>query len=928
MTATSETPDEPNSPTESPADLSKTGRFEESAGSASPTHAVTADHLPTIDRSAKARTLTSAGTEHFGTLVSAEGIIEPPASFSIPGYEILGELGRGGMGVVYKARQIRAERLVALKLMLHAGHAGSKARERFGLEVQAVARFQHPNIVQLYEVGEADGLPYFTLEFVPGGTLSKKIDLSLLSVRETATFMVILARAIGYAHRAGVVHRDLKPGNVLLAADGSPKIADFGLARKLGDDTHLTHTGAVVGTPSYMAPEQASAETSAIGPAADIYALGAILYELLTGRPPFVGATVLDIFDQVRNSEPLPPSALQPRVPRDLETICLKCLQKDPAKRYTTADELAADLERFGRGAPIKARRISPAARAIRWCRRNPAPTAVVALSLLAAVLAGWAAITISAQKGTLTKQKNALAEQYETIKSQNQDIIAKQEALVAKEKLASARLEVNRGLVSAFAQDAPSVADNHPLAQDLKADITQLVIRLLNESQDQADVGTLTQRGLLTLATREGDLARIQKKLNEAEAHYQKALHMAEEVVKTETKEKDKAQSNLSFAYIKQGELAQDRKKHSEAIDWYKRSLAIRQQIAERPQTGELDPADCSIELGRIRVKLAEAYFADKQYAKAFPEAQAGLERIERYAAGVTDKRRSEMVNRDLALALMLVGNLAFRTEQQALGHECFKRAIDILERQSKANPDSLTPHYNLSKAYSEYGDWLYMKADQPREALKYFDRAQKQNRLLCGSRDVVNVEQTGLALGYYRLGLAAEMSGDATQAKKYFTRCRDLRETRVREVEEEYSFISTNRKVIDAKIDRMLAQARCQQVAEVTKMVEQLLALAALEKVNPKDQMHVAEAKELKAHYLLFAGCGLNILARYMTPSDPKRAEFTKKAVECIGLAVDNGFDNLWFLGNDADLEAIRPDPAYQAILERLRQKQKSKP
>src|SRR5262249_24367222 len=352
MSASSEIPGDSNSRTESPSELSKTGRFEESEGSSSPSQAVTADHSPNA-HSPNSPTLTSPGTELFGASEAGDRVLGAPGSMAIQGYEILGELGRGGMGVVYKARQIKADRLVALKLMLHAGHAGSKGVELFRLEIQAIDRLQHPNTVQLYEVGESGGLPYFTLEFVPGGTLSKKIHESLLPAADIAALMVILARAISYAHRAGVIHRDLKPGNVLLAADGSPKIADFGLARKLEDDTHLTHTGAVVGTPSYMAPEQASGQTSAIGPAADIYALGAILYELLTGRPPFLGPTVLDIFDQVRNAEPLPPSALQRRVPRDLETICLKCLQKDPAKRYASADELADDLERFQRGEPI-----------------------------------------------------------------------------------------------------------------------------------------------------------------------------------------------------------------------------------------------------------------------------------------------------------------------------------------------------------------------------------------------------------------------------------------------------------------------------------------------------------------------------------------------------------------------------------------------
>ncbi|HLW68668.1 MAG TPA: serine/threonine-protein kinase, partial [Gemmataceae bacterium] len=304
MPSSSEIPADPGSRTESPEDFSKTGRFDESASSS---HGVTADHIPANGHSPQSPTLTSPGTEQFGVSDSRDGATGPPASFAIPGYEILSELGRGGMGVVYKARQVKADRLVALKLMLHAGHAGSKARERFSLEVQAVARLQHPNIVQLYEVGETDGLPYFTLEFVPGGTLSNKIDQSLLTGREVAALLGVLAHAIGYAHRAGVIHRDLKPGNILLTTDGSPKIADFGLARKLEDETHLTHTGAVVGTPSYMAPEQAAGETAAVGPAVDIYALGAILYELLTGRPPFVGTTVIDIFDQVRNTEPLPP---------------------------------------------------------------------------------------------------------------------------------------------------------------------------------------------------------------------------------------------------------------------------------------------------------------------------------------------------------------------------------------------------------------------------------------------------------------------------------------------------------------------------------------------------------------------------------------------------------------------------------------------
>jgi len=864
----------------------------------------------------------TGGSTQVGDPLPGEKLIAA-ASIAVPGYEVLGVLGRGGMGIVYKARQIKADRLVALKLMLHAEHAGTDARARFDNEARAVARMQHPNIVQVFEVGEANGLPFFSLEFVAGGTLSQMIKQSLLPASEIAVLLATLARAMSYAHRNSVIHRDLKPGNILLTPEGTPKIADFGLARKTEADTHVTQVGAVVGTPSYMAPEQAGGNPDAISPAVDVYALGAILYELLTGRAPFLGQTILEVLEQVRSNEPLAPSALQPHVPRDLETICLKCLQKDAAKRYVSADELADDLERYRRREPIKARPIGPLARAVRWCRRNPAPAAVVALSLLAALIAGGAAFMIAGQKSKIATQNKDIIDQNEKITAQKND-------LAAKEKIATARLEVNRRLVSAFAQDAPAVADNHPLAEDLKSDVLQLVIRLLIESQDQADVGTLTQRGLLTLETREGDLARMNKKLAEAEAHYQKAFRMAEEVVQKETIEKDKAQSNLAFAYIKQGELAQDRKKHAEAVDWYEKALAIRQQLVNRPETGELNPVDCKLDLGRMHVKLADAYFADKRYALAMPEAQAGSALIDKCSKSITDKRRAEMANQDLGRAFILIGNLAFRSGNPDLGHKSFKEAIDIFEQQLKINPESFTTRFNLSRVYSEYGDWLYMRADQPKEALTYFEKAQKQNRLLCGSQGVVNIEQTGMALGYYRLGVAAEKVGKLADAKTYYGRCLELRELRLRELQEEFSFLSTNRKVIDAKIDRMLAQARCQRGDDVLKMARFLLKHAA--DVKPMDEKNpelVTDANELKAHCELFAGIGYALVSWTLTPSDPRRDEYVNKAIDYVRQAVEHGFDNLWFLENDADLDSIRLLPDYKKnVLEPVRAKKKTGP
>jgi serine/threonine protein kinase len=283
------------------------------------------------------------------------------------------------MGVVYQARQLRLQRLVALKMILGGGHAGDDLLARFRTEAEAVARLNHPNVVQVFEVGEHQGLPWLSLEFCPGGSLEKKLAGTPLPDKEAAALVQTLARAMAAAHQAGIVHRDLKPGNVLLAADGTPKITDFGLARKL-DEQSRTQTGAALGTPSYMAPEQAEGKKG-VGPAADIYALGAILYECLTGRPPFKSATTYDTLMQVVADEPVPPTRLNRQVPLDLETMVLKCLRKNPRRRYRSASALANDLGRFLRGEPILARPVGLRERAEKWMRRNPSQTAVLAVT-------------------------------------------------------------------------------------------------------------------------------------------------------------------------------------------------------------------------------------------------------------------------------------------------------------------------------------------------------------------------------------------------------------------------------------------------------------------------------------------------------------------------------------------------------------------
>jgi eukaryotic-like serine/threonine-protein kinase len=310
----------------------------------------------------------------------------PPGELPhILGYEVQRVLGRGGMGVVYAARHLRLDRSVALKMLLAGPYAGLQELERFLREAQAVAGLRHPNVVQLYDVGDVDGHPYFTMELVEGGSLARKLAESPLPAREAAALVATVAEAIQAAHDSGIVHRDLKPANVLLTADGRPKVTDFGLARRLERDGELTLSGAPMGTPNYMSPEQARGDKDAIGPATDVYALGAILYECLTGRPPFRAESAAATLQQVLDNEPVPPARLNPRVPRDLDTICLKCLHKEPLRRYASATALAEDLRRFECGEPIVARPVGRLERAAKWCRRRPAAAAILAAGLMLA---------------------------------------------------------------------------------------------------------------------------------------------------------------------------------------------------------------------------------------------------------------------------------------------------------------------------------------------------------------------------------------------------------------------------------------------------------------------------------------------------------------------------------------------------------------
>lgn len=368
---------------------------------------------PRCGDAAEAETLDGLCLRCLGQFAFGAGLFASPAlpsSLALLGsfgdYELTEEIARGGMGVVYRARQISLDRQVAVKLLRDGALASRDESERLRAEAGAAAALQHPGIVAIHEVGEHDGQPFFSMEFIAGQNLAELTREGPLPARRSAELVAAVADAVQHAHDRGVLHRDLKPSNVIVDAAGAPHVTDFGLARRVNVDSHLTLSGQVIGTPGYLSPEQAAGHSRDVTPASDTYSLGALLYHLLTARAPFVGENPAAVLRQVEEQEPVSPRLLNPAVARDLETITLKALSKDPARRYPTARELAADLGRFLRGEPIFARPVSPAERAWRWARRNPAVALLTAVSV--SLVVAVAAISLAANYRLSVQRRQA----------------------------------------------------------------------------------------------------------------------------------------------------------------------------------------------------------------------------------------------------------------------------------------------------------------------------------------------------------------------------------------------------------------------------------------------------------------------------------------------------------------------------------------
>jgi tetratricopeptide (TPR) repeat protein/predicted Ser/Thr protein kinase len=605
-------------------------------------------------------------------------------------YEILGEIARGGMGVVYEARQRSLDRVVALKMILAGTLATEAEVQRFRLEAEAVGNLDHPHIVPIYEVGEHRGRHYFSMKRIDGESLARRLDAFAADPRAAARLVALVARAVHHAHQRGILHRDLKPANILLDSRGQPYVTDFGLARRVDADGELTQSGALVGSPPYMAAEQAEGRRGAITTATDVYGLGAILYATLTGRPPFRSDSVLETLDQVRHVEPEPPGALNRRVDRDLQTICLKCLRKEPERRYGSALELAEDLERWLDGRPIAARPVGRAERAWRWCRRNPAVaglTCALAMALLA-LLVGLALGNV------LLKEQRDRARSQEQLASERTRA-AERERQRADRRARQARWVVDRMLTGVAERWMSQQPRMEPVQLEFLEDAARMYREFAREEGDDPAI----RRERAKAESRLGDILQKLGRTEESEAAYRRAIDEQEALFRQYPDRAEYAHdlaasgNNLAILLIRSG-------KKGAAEPILRKSIEAWEALKGRTPQGAPRPESALVHgYGNLAALLIEQGRG--------PEAEPLLGRVVGLCEQVLAAEPGDILaQRGLVVALQntarLIGGIPERrTEAEA----CVRRSLEVLDRLTAKTPGDAELRVLAANAHHRLG-------------------------------------------------------------------------------------------------------------------------------------------------------------------------------------------------------------------------------
>lgn len=799
---------------------------------------------------------------------------------TVPGYRFERVLGRGGMGIVYLATQLDIDRPVALKMVLAGSHASERTLKLFYAEARAVGQFQHENIVRIYDMGVHQGLPYFSLEFIDGPSLSDQIAEQPLDQFEAVRMMIPLARALDYAHRKGVIHRDLKPSNILLTSDGVPKLADFGLAKQLQTENDYSRTGDVVGTPSFMAPEQARGDRD-VGPAADIYGLGAILYSVLTGRPPFQASKPTETLVQVVHNEPVTPKRLQPGVDRDLETICLKCLQKDPVSRYHTAQELADDMQRYLDGMPIQARPVSPWERFIRWRKRNPK---IAGLGLTAACLAMILAIGGPLVAGVIYRQKQQVVEAKD---------LAEDHAVTAIEARKAAEFNARRAERNADAaavQEKNAIDALKSLVHEVQREMTgkpalqPLRMSLLNVARDglkrmeQAGADYQAQNVIAAgLHRRMGDLNLELGLVNAAQQSYEACLDALLNLQRTD--QLPNPHHNLSTAYDNLAEAARRSGRLDEARSFLEQCLEQRRAWLEQLPDDQGVAQNVAATLGRIGMLAI---------------AQGDLTAARKYLTESADRRKEywqlnpnhEHAQTEWIGARRAIARLEFQEGDLQSAQQTMRQVITDTNTLLESAENSFPLRQNLSLFHRDLGDIL-LYSGQLEQARQQYQTSVDEARYLVAEDDQDVRNRMLLSGSLYRLSVALAMQQQTTEADKLMTECRDIRQS-----------------LYDGEPDNLVMQ------------LDLMLALARLgELTDLSPILAAAEARiSTDAGMLFQLACVYALLGEAVANgAPPPVADWTaenlrSEAIATLRRCVELGFDRTTDLRADPDLASVR--------------------
>jgi serine/threonine-protein kinase len=869
------------------------------------------------------------------TPTEATAEARPKVKFpQVGGYDIVGVLGRGAMGVVYKAWQRGLKREVALKMILAGDHATERDLARFRTEAQAVAQLHHPNIVEIHDIGEHDGKPFFSLEYVAGESLSKKVAGAPLPPRVAAEIVRTMALAMRYAHDKGIIHRDLKPANVLVTTDGQPKITDFGLAKRLDEDSGQTHHGSVLGTPSYMPPEQAEGRNADVGPLSDVYSLGAILYELLTGRAPFRAATMLDTLSQVRKQEPVSPVQLQPGTPRDLETICLKCLQKDPKKRYAGAGELAEDLRRYLAGEPIKARPVPLWEHAWRWCRRNPVVaglSAAVALLLLVAlgISITTAAVvhednvTISNANTEITKQwtranENAAAKELEAKKNEKLADHAKKQYNLAVSQIVNIGAQMQKLLRKPSANPLVEL-ELKPVREAMLQTVRNHMVELAKSLERSGITGAAE----LSLHQMLGDLFRKLGMAEEALDQFVQGYRLAEQLAK-DYPDNDTYRANVGPIVARLGDMEQVLKADLPAARAnYQKALEVQEDVEAHPRNNYFKPIDHKrlkafyyVSLGTVALRQGDPAAARKYFDQSVAWRQDWLN-DEAAGAKAADLPPDQTAEKTVEPRGLLAESYLLRAEAGArLGDdkavaEAVEKAVPLIEGIGKDFPQSLDLLSDLAHMNLLIGD-AYLRLGKTDKAKGYYDK--------CIPSLVTVINKDPESLKYLdfvvwtkcRQGVTARLANDPAAANHFAAALKFC--DQLAAIDPTSLPVQTQLALCQARAEPMLPIVTYAAAGAQTQLAQrQARAARSADALKKADALRPRVAKDPELS-LQLAGC----YALCGEADDAQKKALTAKALEILREVAAGGYKDRAGFRTHPDLTPLVNDSTFKQIVD----------